>query len=146
MIQPASLAGVTDIMLQLPDSFWEILMQPVVRGGKRRRQTTLGKQRLTRIPLPSVILGNVQSSKNKVDELQRNVHYQKHFKDCTNLAFTETWLTEHNQGTNLSNSGFGVPVWPDWKAEVTQGGGTCLYFGNFKEQKLWIKLLNGPVG
>ncbi|KAK1898322.1 Autophagy-related protein 2, partial [Dissostichus eleginoides] len=37
------------------------------RGGVRLR---LRRQRLPRIPLPSMILGNVQSLRNKVDELQ----------------------------------------------------------------------------
>ncbi len=89
------------------------------------------KQRFARIPLPSVIMGNVQSLRNKVDELHGCVRFQKDFKDCCVLAFTETWLTEHDQDSNLFIDGFGVPFRLDRKSAVTrksQGGGVCLYF------------------
>lgn len=44
---------------------------------KRRKQggveLRLKKQQLTRIPLPSVVMGNVQSLRNKMDEFQGNI-------------------------------------------------------------------------
>lgn len=49
-----------------------------------------------------MILGNVQSLRNKVDELQGNVAFLKDFRDCCVLAFTETWLMENDQDTDLS--------------------------------------------
>ncbi|KAK1874895.1 Contactin-2, partial [Dissostichus eleginoides] len=73
-----------------------------------------------------MILGNVQSLRNKVDELQGNVRFQKNFRDCSVLAFTETWLTDCNQDNDLFIDGFGAPFRLDRKAEVTgktQGGG-----------------------
>lgn len=77
-----------------------------------------------------MILGNVQSLRNKVDELQGNVAFLKDFRDCCVLAFTETWLMENDQDTDLSIDGFGAPYRLDRQAEVTrksQGGGVCLY-------------------
>ncbi len=67
------------------------------------------KQRLTRIPLPSVIMGNVQSLRNKVGGFQGNVCFQKDFRDFCVLAFTETWLTESDQDSDLFSNGFGAP-------------------------------------
>ncbi|XP_074472561.1 uncharacterized protein LOC141756597 [Sebastes fasciatus] len=75
-------------------------------------------------------MGNVQSLRNKVDELQGNVRFQKDFMDCCIMAFTETWLTERDQDIDLLIDGFGAPFRLDRKAEVTgktQGGGVCLY-------------------
>lgn len=37
-----------------------------------------------------------------MDELQGNVTFLKDFRDCCVLAFTETWLTENDQDTDLS--------------------------------------------
>lgn len=56
------------------------------RGGVRLH---LKKQWLNRIPLLSVIKANVHSLRNKVDELQGNIHYQNNFSDNGIMAFTE---------------------------------------------------------
>ena len=93
------------------------------RGGVRLR---LRKMPLNRLPLPSMILGNAQSLRNKMDELQGNARF---LKDCCVMAFTETWLTERDQDSDLMISGFGAPQRLDRDSEVTkktQGGGVCL--------------------
>lgn len=126
---------VTDITPQLPDFILKdsgkntraTKRKQGKRGGVRQR---FRKQRLSLIPLPPMILGNVQSLRNKVDELQGNVAFLKDFRDCCVLAFTETWLMENDQDTDLSIDGFGAPYRLDRQAEVTrksQGGGVCLY-------------------
>lgn len=97
------------------------------RGGVRLR---FKRQQLSRIPLPSVIMANVQSLRNKVDELQGNVRFHKDFKDCGVLAFSETWLSERDHDSDLYLDGFGTPFRLDHNAKVTgktQGGGVCLY-------------------
>ncbi len=132
-------AGVTDIMLQIPgliqrypDNIYE------ENGGKRRRKRgkhggvrlRLGKMRPNQLLLPSVILGNVQSIRNKMDELQGNARFLKDYKDCCVMAFTETWLTERDQDSELVIGGFGAPRRLDRSGVVTgkaQGGGVCLY-------------------
>ncbi len=108
-----------------------------MREKKRRKRGKRGGVRLqlrrlwfNQTPLPSMILGNVQSLRNKVDELQGNVCFQKDFRDCCLMAFTETWLTEHDQDSDLLINGFGAPHHLDRNAEVTkktQGGGVCVY-------------------
>lgn len=51
-------------------------------------------------------LVNVQSLSHEVDELQENVCSLKDFKDCCVMAFTQTWLTEHDEDEGPSVSGF----------------------------------------
>ncbi|KAK3558278.1 hypothetical protein QTP86_013926 [Hemibagrus guttatus] len=110
-----SLARETDFKLELPtfiriDSHGPRSVEKKRKRGKRGGvRLRLRKQRLTRVPLPSVIMGNVWSLRNKVDELQGNVHYQKDFRNCCIMAFTETWLTECDRDTDMSIDGFGVP-------------------------------------
>lgn len=80
-------AGVSDITLQLPDLILrdcnktyggtrETSRRRRKRGKRGKRggvRLRLSKLRLKQTPLPSMILGNVQSLRNKMDELQENV-------------------------------------------------------------------------
>lgn len=96
------------------------------RGGVRQ---WLRKQQLTRIPLPSFVLGNVQSLRNKLDELQGNVRFLREYRDSCVMAFTESWLTEQDLDSDLFIDGFGIPFRLDRKAVATgksRGGGVCL--------------------
>ena len=86
------------------------------------------KPRLRRIPLPSIILANVQSLRNKTDELQANSNYLHEYRNACIMAFSETWLSSRDSDADLSISGFGAPVRLDRDAESTgksQGGGVC---------------------
>ncbi|XP_039509538.1 uncharacterized protein LOC120464222 [Pimephales promelas] len=97
------------------------------RGGVRRRLRRTG---LRRLPLPSIILGNVQSLRNKVDELQANVKFIPEFKNACIIALTETWLKEHDPSQDFEIDGFDQPIRLDRDAQLTgktQGGGVCLY-------------------
>lgn len=97
------------------------------RGGVRQR---LKRLNLHRIPLHSILLCNVQSIRNKVDEIQANVIHLEKFRDACIMAFTKTWLTPADVDTDLTLSGFGAQVRLDRDADVTgksQGGGVCLY-------------------
>ncbi|KAK0147900.1 hypothetical protein N1851_012361 [Merluccius polli] len=77
------------------------------RGGVRQR---LKRQGHRRIPLPSIFLGNVQSLRNKVDELQAKVKFLPEYKNACLLALTETWLKEQDPLSDLELDGFGEPV------------------------------------
>ena len=95
------------------------------RAGLRQR-----KQPLSRIPLPSIILSNARSLRNKIDELQANVRFQHEFRDACLLAITETWLSEKDSDTELAIDSFGSPMQLDRDAAATgmsRGGGVCLY-------------------
>lgn len=76
------------------------------RGGMRQR---LKRQGHRRIPLPTVMLANVQSLRNKLDELRANVKFLKEFREACLLAFTETWLKEQDSYSDLEIDGFGEP-------------------------------------
>lgn len=97
------------------------------KGGLRQR---LRKQRLNRIPLPSIILANCQSLRNKLDELQANVRFLSDYRNACVISLTETWLKEHDSDSDLEIDGFGGPVRLDREAAVmgkSLGGGVCIY-------------------
>ncbi|KAK3536875.1 hypothetical protein QTP86_027001, partial [Hemibagrus guttatus] len=69
--------------------------------GRDPKQRPKGKQagvrnslraRAHRTPLPSILLANVQSLENKLDDLRARVKFQRDIRDCNLLCFTETWL------------------------------------------------------
>lgn len=97
------------------------------RGGVRLR---VKKQSLSRTPLPTIILSNVQSLRNKSEELQAQVRYSHEFRDSCILALTETWLSDRDMDGDLKLCGFGSPVRLDRDETSTgkrTGGGVCLY-------------------
>ena len=107
------------------------------RYNKRKRGKKGGvRQRLrrqlhnNRIPLPSIILANVQSLRNKIDGLHGHVTHLREYRDACLLGFTETWISASDSDASLDLTGFGAPIRLDRDSEVThkkQGGGVCLY-------------------
>lgn len=100
------------------------------RGSKGGARVRLKRQGLRRVPLPSIILANVQSLRNKTDELQANVINQHKYRDACIMAFSETWLMPTDTDSDLTISGFGAPVRLDRDSGATgksQGGGVCVY-------------------
>lgn len=96
------------------------------RGGLRER----ARRPLSRVPLPSIIVANMQSLRNKSDEVQAHVRYQHEFKEACILALTETWLGEADLDADIALDGFGTPLRMDRVAATTgksRGGGVCLY-------------------
>ncbi|KAK2899376.1 hypothetical protein Q8A73_012505 [Channa argus] len=45
-------------------------------------------------PLPSLLLANVRSLENKLDELRARITTQREIRECCALIFTETWLSD----------------------------------------------------
>ena len=64
----------------------------------RRKRRAGAKCRARRIRfkpvLPSIIMGNVRSLLNKMDELSALTHHRRDSRECSHMVFTETWLTE----------------------------------------------------
>ncbi|KAK0154804.1 hypothetical protein N1851_002890 [Merluccius polli] len=92
------------------------------RGGLRER----ARRPLSRVPLPSIILANMQSLRNKSDELQAHVRHQHEFKEACILALTETWLGEMDSDAGIALDGFSAPFRMDRVAANTgksRGGG-----------------------
>lgn len=90
----------------------------------------LRRQQDNRFPLPSVILGNVQSLRKELGELQERQFPERFQEQRCVMAFPETWLTEQDQDVHFLINGFGAPSRWDRDTRVTgksQGGGVCLY-------------------
>uniref|UniRef100_A0A2C9LT42 Uncharacterized protein n=1 Tax=Biomphalaria glabrata TaxID=6526 RepID=A0A2C9LT42_BIOGL len=79
-------------------------------------------------PLPTIILANVRSISNKVDEICAHVRYDHIFRESCLLAFTETWLEEDDNDNLIAIDGFSC-VRSDRTAESKKkkGGGLCVY-------------------
>ncbi len=90
------------------DPAWplEILRNTEVNKGRlnnpRRRRKHCGRRagirnrlrkRAHSPPLPSILLANVQSLENKMDDLRARISLQRDIRDCNILCLTETWLT-----------------------------------------------------
>ncbi len=97
------------------------------RGGLHARL----KARANRPPLPSLLLANVRSLENKLDELRARITSQREVRECCALIFTETWLSEKapessvQLQTHSSHRG-------DWTAASgkAKGGGVCVFINN----------------
>ena len=72
------------------------------RQGKREgsRQKTLKKR--FKPYLPSLVMGNVRSLANKMDELTALIRS----RECSLMCFSETWLHQDNRDHNFSINGF----------------------------------------
>ena len=74
------------------------------RGGVRRRK----KAKKHKPYLPVVIMGNVQSLANKLDELSVCVKYQHKYRMCSVMCYTETWLTDAGRNSHVNIDGFSL--------------------------------------
>ncbi len=59
------------------------------RAGIRKKL----RKRAHSPPLPSILLANVQSLENKMDDLRARISFQRDIRDCNIFCLTETWLT-----------------------------------------------------
>ncbi len=101
------------------DPAWllEILRSTVLNIGHqnnpRRRRKHCGKragirnrlrERAHSPPLPSILLANVQSLENKMDDLRARISFQWDIRDCNIFCLTETWLTPSVPDTAVTPS------------------------------------------
>jgi hypothetical protein len=76
------------------------------KRGKRSGLLLRLRRRAHRAPLPSILLANVQSLDNKVDEIRARVAFQRDIRYCNVLCFTETWLTRETLSESVQPAGF----------------------------------------
>ncbi len=78
-------------------------------------------------PLPSILLANVQSLENKMDDLRARISFLRDIRDCNILCLTETWLTPTVPDTAVTPSDNFSVLRMDRTAEArkTKGGGVC---------------------
>ncbi len=124
------------------DPAWplEILRTTEVNKGRlnnpRRRRKHRGRRagirnrlrkRAHSPPLPSILLANVQSLENKMDDLRARISFQRDIRDCNILCLTETWLTPLVPDNAVTPSDKFSVLRMDRTAEAgkTKGGGVC---------------------
>ncbi len=124
------------------DPAWplEILRTTEVNKGRlnnpRRRRKHRGRRagirnrlrkRAHSPPLPSILLANVQSLENKMDDLRARISFQRDIRDCNILCLTETWLTPSVPDNAVTPSDNFSVLRMDRTAEAgkTKGGGVC---------------------
>nr|XP_008286879.1 PREDICTED: uncharacterized protein LOC103362331 [Stegastes partitus] len=98
------------------------------RGGTRNRL----RLQAHRPPLPSILLANIQSLDNKLDELRARIRYQRDTRDCNIICLTETWLTPTLLDHAIQPVEFFTVHRMDRMAEsgTSRGGGVCLMTNN----------------
>ncbi len=128
-----------------PNPSWplEILRNAENKGHRRRNKKHRGKSagirnRLRKSahspPLPSLLLANVQSLDNKMDDLRARISFQRDIRDCNIICLTETWLTPSVPDTAVTPSDNFSVLRMDRTAEAgkSKGGGVC-----FMTNKKW---------
>ncbi len=78
-------------------------------------------------PLPIILLANVQSLENKMDDLRDRTSFQRDIRDCNILCLSETWLTPSVPDTAVTPSDNFSVLRMNRTAEAgkIKGGGVC---------------------
>eukprot|EP00745_Piridium_sociabile_P022796 TRINITY_DN35541_c0_g1_i7.p1 TRINITY_DN35541_c0_g1~~TRINITY_DN35541_c0_g1_i7.p1 ORF type:complete len:265 (+),score=37.09 TRINITY_DN35541_c0_g1_i7:293-1087(+) len=95
------------------------------KRGKRGGIRIKARRRRYRLALPSMVMGNVQSVRNKVDELTACCKFMHEYREANLICLTETWLTERDEDPDVP--GFTI-IRGDRSADETGktcGGGVC---------------------
>lgn len=59
---------------------------------------------MNKLPMPFILLANVQLLENKIDDLLLRLSYQQDIKNSNILCFTEMWLNEETEKIELAGS------------------------------------------
>ncbi len=75
----------------------------------------------------SILLANVQSLENKMDDLRARISFQRDIRDCNIICLTETWLKPSVPDTAVTPSDNFSVLRTDRTAEAgkSKGGGVC---------------------
>ncbi len=97
--------------------------------GRRAEIRNRLRKRAHSPPLPSILLANVQSLENKLDDLRARISFQRDIRDCNILCLTETWLTPMVPDTAVTPSDNFSVFRMDRSAEAgkNKGGGVCFF-------------------
>ncbi len=97
--------------------------------GKRAGIRNRLRKRAHSPPLPSILLANVQSLDNKMDDLRARISFQRDIRDCNIICLTETWLTPSVPDTAVTPSDNFSVLQMDRTAEAgkTKGDGVCFF-------------------
>lgn len=110
------------------------------RGGRKRRRGKVersqaackDKARKYKPYVPSLIMGNVRSLDNKMDELTALVRRENIFRECSLMCFTETWLHDGIPDSSIDINGFSVVRGDRRREECSKrrGEGLAVYVNN----------------
>ena len=110
---------------------WRQLPRSRARGNRAGCRLRLEKKGF-RAPLPGLILANVRSLSNKLDELQLRLMTDKGYSHTAAFGFTETWLH-----SNIPDTAMALPGYQLFRVDrdatstgKTKGGGVCFYVSN----------------
>ena len=126
--------GISNIAMVVDTKQQKLVITRFYIGRYRYRRRRSGclvriRRRVSNPPLPSVLLANVQSLENKLDELRSRLTFQRDIKNCNILCFTELGLTDDMD--NIQLAGFSVHRQDRTAAsDKTRGGGLCLFVNN----------------
>ncbi len=129
---------VQDTLSPNPNPLWplEILRYAENKGHRRRNKKHRGnsagirnrlRKRAHSPPSPSILLANVQSLENKMDDLRARISFQRDIRECNIICLTETWLTPSVPDTAVMPSENFSVLRMDRTAEAgkSKGGGVC---------------------
>ncbi len=116
------------------DVSWNTGYRRQHRGKQGRRGGLLVRLRRhpTQPPIPSILLANMQSISNKLDELHCRINTQQDMRSCCVFCFSETWLTLDTPDSAIQPERFSVHRL-DRSYEATgkaKGGGVCFLVNN----------------
>ena len=83
--------------------------------------------------VPTVLLANIRSLRNKINGLDSCVKYLFEYKESCLLCFTETWLNSSVDDNCLALPGFGLLLRLDRDSDNTgksTGGGICIHINS----------------
>ena len=81
--------------------------------------------------MPSVMMGNVRSLNNKIDELCSLSKFHSDYRQASIISLTETWLTENTPSTYYDLDDLSLYRCDgDINSDETCGGGVCTYINN----------------
>lgn len=115
-LQPASIFDPTLYrILNIPDEIRRRTVRGCRDGRKRRRRKVEQSQAVRKEKarkykpyLRSLIMGNMRSLNNKMDELTALVRKQNIFRECSLMCFMETWLHDGIPNSSINIDGFSV--------------------------------------
>ena len=109
-------------------------LPPELRPRKRGKQGGIQsriRRRPFKPPLPSIILANIRSLRNKMDMLHARCRLERAFRDICIIALTETWLDGSISDNEVTLDGFTI-IRSDRTVQSgkTRGGGVCFYIND----------------
>ena len=133
-LKPAGLATVKE---DIPAELWRKTHRGCRGNGslwrrKGAKHCRLMEKKTYKPCLPSLIMGNVRSLGNKMDELTSLTRSYQEYRDCSLMIFSESWLHMDVPDHNVSTEGFHT-VRADracTKSGKRKGGGIAVYVNN----------------